>query len=371
MPSPLILGSLPVGISSTATNILTNAWRTFQFSPNPNAVGTNGWANRCAAAGYNMANGLITNSLPPDHLILDFFQMPVVQPYPISDPFSTAGKVNMNYQIAPFAYINRDSAMRGALKSVLITAVDARWGYDYKLRSTNSYSDNTSQAYSDTSLRSTNSVPYNLASSTNSFEGQTAQYYFHYPIHLNNTLAQFTNRFSQNDLFHSPSEICSLWLYPAQQPSSGNPLANTNALVSWDANNANISSWWYGTNTSDLSAKSLTGGNLRQRPYSYLYPRLTTKSNTYQIHYRVQTLKQTPVAHSSDAYASWVDPSAGGITDKVIGEQRGSAVIERFIDPSDPSIPDFTTNVTTTTITGASMDSYYRFRVFNAKQFMP
>ena len=36
-------------------------------------------------------------SLPPhDHYLLDFFHMPIVEPYAISEPFSTAGKVNLD-----------------------------------------------------------------------------------------------------------------------------------------------------------------------------------------------------------------------------------------------------------------------------------
>ena len=378
VPSPVILGSLPVGLTGNSTNILTNAWRTLQFCPNPNAPNATN-PIRSGLAGYNAAGKTVTNSVLADHLLLDFFQMPVVQPYPISDPFSTAGKVNMNYQIVPFTHINRDAAMRGVLKPVMITAVDAKWGYDYKLRSTNSYSDNNSQQYGDKTVWSPiNTIAYNQTAS--SLETNSGQWYFHYPIHLSNTLAQFTARFSSTpggDLFRSPSEICSLWLYPAQQPTTNNLLANTNPATNsagtqivWDANNANITSWWYGTSTSDMNAKSLTGDNIRERPYNYLYPRLTTKSNTYQIHYRVQTLKQTPTAHSSD-WGSWIDPAAGGITDKMIGESRGSAVIERFIDPSDTTLPNFTTNVTASSMTGEPMDSYYKFRVFNAKQFTP
>ena len=55
---------------------------------------------------------------PPDHLIMDLFDMPVVEPYPISEPFSTAGKINLNYQIMPFgSYIRRETAMRALLRS--------------------------------------------------------------------------------------------------------------------------------------------------------------------------------------------------------------------------------------------------------------
>jgi len=366
VPSPVIFGSLPVGFGSmgstanASTNILTNSWLTLQFSPNPYALTTNFLATKSALAGYNEAGGAITNTILPDHLLLDYFWMPVVQPYPISDPFSTAGKVNMNYQIVPFSYINRDAAMRGILKSVMITAVDESYIGVYKWPNYQG----GGAVYGNT----LNIANYPSGTNYNRLATNSGNFYFHYPVHLGETLRQFTNRFGQNDLFRSPSEICSLWLYPARQPTAPAPLNNTNAVTNWDSANANIKNWWYaGPGT---TRKGLTGDNIRERPYSQLYPRLTTKSNTYQIHYRVQTLRQTPTAHPSD-WSKWIDPSAGGVTDRILGEQRGSAMIERFIDPSDPNIPDFTTNVSSTTITGPPMDSYYRFRVFNAKQFTP
>ena len=42
---------------------------------------------------------------------MDLFWMPEVEPYAISDCFSTAGKINMNYQIVPFTYITRNTAL--------------------------------------------------------------------------------------------------------------------------------------------------------------------------------------------------------------------------------------------------------------------
>jgi uncharacterized protein (TIGR02600 family) len=366
VPSSMVFGSLPVGFaqmgsaSSPSNNMLTNSWLTLQFSPNPNSPSTNFLSARNAAAGFNEAGGAVTNTIPPDHLILDFFQMPVIEPYPISDPFSTAGKVNMNYQIAPFNYINRDSAMRGVLKSVMITAIDENYAGMYKF-SGNGSSFNTST--------------YPSGTSYNQLASNSGNFYFYYPINASNTLAQFTNRFGNNDLFHSPSEICSLWLYPSCQPSSSSPANNvlpltnsTGTSITYTNGNTMIKSWWY--DAAGTTRKGITGDNLRERPYGYLYPRLTTKSNTYQIHYRVQTLKQTRTAHSSD-WATWIDPSAGGISDKILGEQRGSAVIERFIDPSDPSLPDFSANVSQSSITGPTLDQFYQFRVFNAKQFTP
>jgi uncharacterized protein (TIGR02600 family) len=382
VPSPVIFGSLPVfdtnwDPAAPLSTLTNSSWRTLQFSPNPNALTNTMRDTRSALAGYNEAGGRITNTIPPDHLLLDFFQMPVVAPYPISDPFSTAGKVNMNYQIAPFSYIKRTSAIRGVLKPVMITAVDDQWSFNYKMRSLTDLSDNNSQRYGDSSINRTISG----APSYNTFGSNSGNFYFHYPINASNTLTQFDARFATNDLFHSPSEICSLWLYPSQQPKGNgeevNPLSTDANGVTWTwdtSTNTSIKNWWY--KNQGTTRKAMTGDNMRERPYSYLYPRLTTKSNTYQIHYRVQTLKQTVTAHGSGDFSLWKDPAGSGITDKILGEQRGSAVIERFIDPSDPNIPDFASIVSSSS-SGLSlsstniMDSYYRFRVFNAKQFTP
>jgi hypothetical protein len=203
--------------------------------------------------------------------------------------------------------------------------------------------------------------------------GVTNYYNYYYPVHLNETLKKFDAKFETNGFFRAGAEICSMWLYPALAPNNGTLsnnvistyLTNPARPVVSDASNSisNIYNWWYAY--PGTTRKGLTGANVRARPYVGIYPNITTKSNTYQIHYRVQTLKQTASAHPSD-WSTWKDPSAGGITDKVVGESRGSAIIERYIDPSDQNIPDFASATNTNT-----MDAYYRFRVFNAKQFTP
>jgi uncharacterized protein (TIGR02600 family) len=382
--SSVIFGSLPVLDTNwdpaNPTSTLTNSsWRTLQFSPNPCALATNYAASRNAAAGYSEGGVPPTNTTLPDHLLLDFLYMPVVEPYPISDPFSTAGKVNMNYRIAPFVQINRDSALRGVLKPVLMTAVDEyAFGYqkmpDSYDAGTNGILNLTNGGYQGWYQAAAPAALTNMASNSGYF-------CFNYPIHLNETLKQFTNRFGSNDLFRSPSEICSIWLYPAAQPTSTLPLNNTNLLatnssgyptnsggtsITYTTNNANIKSWWY--DHPGTTRKGLTGDNTRERPYNYLYPRLTTKSNTYQVHYRVQTLK--PSAARND-YTTWVDPAAGGMTDKIVGESRGSTVVERYIEASDSTLPDFTTFVIHGGSVTNSLDNYYRFRIFNARQFTP
>ena len=332
VPSAGILCSLPAGFDPANPSI-TNAWRTLQFCPNP------GSSNRAIASANNTV-------LPPDYMILDLFNMPVVQPYPISDPFSTAGRVNLNYQIAPFTYIHRDSALRGVLKSIDIAAVpDAAWGGYYKMI-----------------------YQYTLytTSASNNFS-------YRYPVHLNQTLSQFDTKFSTNGFFRAGAEICSMWLYPALAPNNNTTAGLTNSAnlatnsLAGDTNGsiANILNWWYAN--PGTTRKGLTGSNKRAEPYTALYGNITTKSNTYRIHYRVQTLKQMTAAHGSAGTTwTWVDPGAGGFTDKVLGEQRGSAVIERYIDPGNQALPDFASSTNT-----SSMDAYYNYRVFNAKQFTP
>jgi len=366
VPSPGILGSLPVGFAgmgdsaSPDPNMLSQSWLTLQFSPNPNAVSTSARDSRSLLAGFNNAGGIITNPILPDHLLLDFFRMPVVDPRPLSDAFSTAGKVNMNARIAPFSYIRRETALRGALKSVMITAVDEKWGPDYKLRNTNGFGTASSTFYADSTART-------AGTSYNDFGSASGNFYFHYPVHAGETLKQFDQRFSSGDLFHSPSEICSLWLYPALQPSIADPSSSTIPVVTWDSASANIKSWWYGS--PGTARKGLTGDNVRERPYVHLYPRLTTQSDTYTVHFRVQSLRQVSVGRKSSAdWSVWNESS-----DKVDGEERGSRTIERTIDPTDPTLPDFAglKDAFGTTVSASDPvlmpDKYYRYRVISSK----
>ncbi len=60
---------------------------------------------------------------PPDHYLLDLFNMPIVEPYAISEPLSEAGKINLNYQIVPFTYIHRATAVYAAMKGELMRCI--------------------------------------------------------------------------------------------------------------------------------------------------------------------------------------------------------------------------------------------------------
>lgn len=225
VPSPVVFGSLPTGVKRTelayAGGTPSNAkpWRTLNFCPNPLAL----------SAHYGLQN-------PPDHLLLDLFTMPVVEPYAISEPFSTAGRLNMNYQMVPFTHIKRQTAMHAALAAQQITAIANSVAASYK----------TSTSYTQTS-------------------GSQS---IRYPINVAETLSQFDERFDSRDIFRSASEICSVFLVPSGTTGAGLP------------------AFW--------TAHQLTGNNSRERPYATLYPLLTTKSNVFTTHIRAQAIKRLP-----------------------------------------------------------------------------
>ncbi|MEO6741519.1 MAG: Verru_Chthon cassette protein A, partial [Chthoniobacteraceae bacterium] len=311
VPSAGMLGSLPTGLKRTASGS-AHAWETLLFRPQPNHPGM---------------------TTPKDHLIMDLFWMPIGEPYPISEPFSTAGKINLNYEIAPFSYIRRTTALRGVMKAeqplVLpndVSKVCKLWDHD------------------------TNDNPYGLPNSGNNlgtgvdipnrqkwgnlYAGNPPYDQLRRSIDVEKTLAQADARFANGDAFRSATEVCELHLV-----RTGESLA--------DYQNGSI----YGQALA-------TGDNTRERPYANLYANLTTKSNTFNVHMRVQVLRKRP--GTATEYAGWNED-----LDTVVAEHRGSALIERYVDASDPNLPDFATNTNTT------LDNYARFRILSNNKFAP
>jgi len=299
--SAVAFGSLPTGIDpADATKI--SPWKTLLFSPNP--------------PGKSAHPGAAS---PPDHLFLDLFTMPIVEPYAISEPFSTAGRINMNYQILPFSYIRRSTGVRAVLKATRLMAIPQ--SVSTVTSAGNSYKDG---------LRS----PFEFRYDVNAEE-------------TDGTLAGFEERFSDGDLFRSASEIATLFLVPkpAAPLSTGMkyPPGST-APASYQA----TADWW--------DNFRLTGDNTRESPYSDLYARLTTKSNIYTVHYKVQSLKKS----NATPAAQWVEGR-----DNVSAEARGSVTIERYIDIADPDLPDFAADST------PSAEEFYRFRTIRSTVFNP
>jgi hypothetical protein len=114
-------------------------------------------------------------------------------------------------------------------------------------------------------------------------------------------------------------------------------------------------------------AHKLTGDNLLERPYAAIYPRLTTRSNSYTVHVRVQTLPVNARNKSHILKAAQNQPT---------GEFRGSYVLDRYLDPNTAGIYDvadttYSTKITGNIIPGQHVLGPYRFRVVSSKQFAP
>ena len=300
--SAVAFGSLP-SVIDQKTPANSQPWRTLLFAKNPLAGSDHpGFGKPISGPPYTEA---------PDHAFLDLFTMPIVEPYAISEPFSTAGKVNMNYQIVPFTYLSRDTAVRAALKTLRIMAIPNSAGQSYKWANNNPPD-------------------------------------FRYSLDLDRTtgtLRGFEKRFNAGDIFRSASEICDIYLVPGESVGTAQPVTG----ATYDT----METWW--------ENYQLTGDNVRESPYGNVYPRLTTKSNTFTVHVITQSLmksKGTPV-----------DEIVAG-RDQVTGEFRGSFIIQRYLDPNADSLvkadgtpgdendPD-------------SMVGPYKFQIISTKRFAP
>ncbi len=275
MPSPVMFGSLPSGVKAN------DPWRTLLFRPQSGHPG-----------GVN----------PPDHLFLEFFWMPVVEPYAISEPFSTAGKVNLNYQIFPFTNIRRASGLHAVLENEVITAVPETDMGDYK-----KWNGTSGTYWTDTSK------------------------IWHYKVDVDKTLAQFDQKFADGEAFITPSQICEMHLVP-----KGASVTDASGMTNF----------W--------STRRLTGDNTRERPYANIYPRVTTRSNTFRVHFVTQVI----------AKARSTDPETMEEADKPVSEYRGSTLVERYLDPQQTNLPDFATGANS-----QSLDEFHQFRILQTKKF--
>ena len=310
MASPVVFGSLPTGV------LRDKPWQTLLFRPDP--------GNHPGA------------DVLPDHLLLDLFWMPVVEPYAISERFSTNGKVNMNYQIMPFGgYLTRATGLVGVMQTldmISIPDTQAHGSGPYKSADGTvafpdyhqptgykSHSDGNPAKFSSETFRK--SLRLVMANGTVDPQG---------------ILKTFEDKFAGNDLFISETQICEVPLIPSD------------------------GTWSSTFETSYWGSRQITGDNSREAPYAQLLPRLTTRSNTYDVHYRVQSLKKAP----GTAANVWDENK-----DKVTAELRGSRTIERYIDPNNASIPDYLDNSDPTNKT--TLERFYRWRSFNNREFAP
>jgi uncharacterized protein (TIGR02600 family) len=295
--SPVAFGSLPTGVPIGGLPAVP--WRTLLFRPQANHFGA---------------------TTPKDSLLLDWFWMPIVEPYAVSTPFATAGKVNLNYQIAPFTYIKRATALMGVLGSECVVAVPTADGKKYK----------------DHWLAADKAPSYRFPVRVLEDDGLTA-------AEKDGSLRQFNERFAKGEIFRSAADICDIFLVPGKR--EGETVAST----AWTSNTAAETFW---------SNHKLTGDNVKERPYNGLYPRLTTKSNTYTVHVRAQVVRM-PATGDAEV---WVESP-----DRVVSEYRGSAIVNRYIDPEETALPDFANPAKA----GETLEKFYKYRVLEARRFLP
>lgn len=289
MPSAIQFGSLPA-------NVLGNEpWRTLLFCPNSQAA---------MVASGNGSLGHPGAESPPDYLYLDLFTMPTVEPYAISEPFSTAGKINLNQRLIPFGHIKRETALRAVLKNMALIATE-------------------------------NNVPQISAWYK---EPNTAPSRWHLlrDLDVDRTIVEIGKILDPSGstgagAFRSPAEICDVFFIPNDQ--GADPMA-----------------YW---NTHQLAAD-----NSREAPYNYVYPLLTTQSNTYQVHYLAQTL--APLVNKSG-----FNPA---VDFKVTGEMQGSYLLERYLDINDPVFQGGSGAVDPMQ---TPLNEYYKFRVLRHSAFTP
>jgi uncharacterized protein (TIGR02600 family) len=316
VPSAGMLGSLSTGVKRDVP------WQTLLFRPQSGHPGEGSPPRK-----VNPLSGGPPYSKPPDHLIMDLLWMPVVEPYAISEPFSTGGKINMNYEIAPFSYIRRATALHGAFRSEEPLLIPNAASKIYKLWDhesndngimPDSTRDQDPEVRRDWGLASKGAFPFDK---------------MRLPIDTDSTLVQFDERFAAGDIFRSASEICEMHLV-----RKGETLADYRAGKIWPQN-------------------LLTGDNTRERPYTNLYAKLTTRSNVFTVHIRAQVLRQSG---NTSNWGTWREGR-----DQTVSDFRGSTIVERYIDPADPSLVDFATNA------DASVDNAYKLRVLATKKFAP
>lgn len=285
LPSPVMFGSLSTGIKRG------QRWQTLLFRPALPAL-----------PGSETHPGAKN---PPDHLLLDLFWMPVVEPYAISERFSTSGQINLNQKIAPFSYIQRNTALRSLLKSVYLTAIDPDIpSADSPIRPL-IYRYKAPGFWSDCGMENTS---------------------IRFPLDPDATITLIEDRTkSLGRPYISASEICDIPLAPMRPDGSDadslpDPIFSKGASASTIG--AQLELFW--------KEHSLTGDNMLERPYAHLYPRLTTRSNAYTVHVRAQRLVVTP----QNANRGRFDARR----DQVASEFRGSYIIERYLDPNSDGL---------------------------------
>jgi uncharacterized protein (TIGR02600 family) len=376
MPSPVVFGSLPTGVNSN------EPWRTLLFRPF--VPPPNGSRAHPGSPNYGGSDPAFSGVNPADHYLLDLFWMPTVEPYAISEPFSTAGKINLNYQMVPFnTYIKRATGLHALMKGELFHALPS-----FDVQHVHHQPDASKTVVAGEGY----GQYYQAAKWTDQPDRATNQFYttpnneprlrfWHRKINMDQgqggrgsatriggTLAQFEDRFEYNrtvpagaqGIFRTASQICEVHLVPEKMAGSApaKPVIAGQAPSPSDGSDANAGTPYEWQRMDQFwDPRAITGDNLRERPYAGIYGKVTTKSNTFRVHFRAQSIRKARSV-APDQFQVGVDTIAS--------DYRGSALIERRIDPEDPRIPDYAANPT-----AESLENFYSFRVLERKRFNP
>ncbi len=252
IPSPVMFGSLPTGVRSQVP------WQTLLFRPQLGHYGA---------------------STPPDHLLLDLFWQPVLEPEPVSHDLETAGKINLNHQMLPFRHITRATALHAAMKAETLMAIPDAAAPSYK-------------------------------------DGSQPAQRFRRHISASHTLDLWkTQVFDQGNVFLTPSQICEHYLVPEGEADKDQQVTEAAMRSFWETHR-------------------LTGDNTKEKPYAHLLPRLTTRSNAYRVHFIAESLVK-----SRQTAADTFDPSH----DRVTARKQGNTLLRRRLNLDHPDLPDYQT----------------------------
>ncbi|MES2595894.1 MAG: Verru_Chthon cassette protein A [Verrucomicrobiota bacterium] len=406
--SPVMMGSLPSRVffasksGIDASNGGNGAWTNLLFRPH----------NQLAGGALKHPGELET----PDHYLLDLFWMPVVEPYAISEPLSTAGKVNMNYQMLPFTHIRRATALHAVMKGEVFAALPnvdydraraVREGFGTFGRTAPRFRDETSYG-GDNAAKWYRSIVVDRLNRENNAADSQWWIYKAAADRVVGTLRQFEERFNfggadtgkgpsgvggdfnvgsaganfRSGLFRNASQICEVHLIPSRILTAGNRGnvqvkegaylftvngANSESNENLRAQDLNTPSKRNTAMTNFWNSHAATGDNTREAPYSNLYAKLTTRSNTFRVHVRSQTLKKALRGTDSTKFVPGED--------EISGEYRGSFLLERYVDMTDLASAgtkaDFTVGNPMSETEHPPLDSYYRFRIIESKRFAP
>lgn len=322
--SPVDFGSIPTGINCRVP------WQTLRFRPDQGMFQPN--LRMRTLADHPPPRRPFANFCGPrDHQFLDLFWMPVVEPWSISEPFSTKGKINLNQQIFPFLYIERTTALWALLRGERMVAIHNDAATKYK-------------------------------------DPNNADRSYRYFINPEETVRQFNYRYDGVALdptevelpfncFRSATEVCELWLVPEKFGNGDRYESDEKWTLEYIIGDpARGYGFW--------EHRKLTGDNLRERPYANIYPRVCVRSNVFKVHMITQTLQK---ARSSSPET--FDPAVDSIT----AEWRGAATLERSIDSGDRELNqtqnDYITATNETTLERRKkIDEFYTYRVTEIKQ---